>query len=160
MAITKLIARHIREIYFGDNWTGSNLKDNLKDVTWEQAVTRVHAFNTIATLIYHTTYYTEAIIKVLDGGPLIADDEFSFNHPAINNQNEWDLLLEKVWLDADTLASKVEQLPDEILTQDFADNKKYTYYRYLNGNIEHLHYHLGQIALIKRMVQMQVVSEK
>ena len=160
MAITKLIARHLREIYFGDNWTCSNLKDNLKDVTWDQAVTRVHAFNTIATLIYHTNYYTEAIIKVLDGGPLIADDEFSFNHPYITNQEEWELLLEKVWRDADTLASKVEQLPDEILTQDFADNKKYTYYRYLNGNIEHLHYHLGQIALIKRMVQMQVVSEK
>lgn len=160
MAITKLIARHIREIYFGDNWTCSNLKDNLKDVTWEQAVTRVHAFNTIETLIYHTNYYTEAIIKVLDGGPLIADDEFSFNHPSIKNQEEWDILLEKVWMDADTLASKVEQLPDEILTQDFAGNKKYTYYRYLNGNIEHLHYHLGQIALIKRMVQMQVVSEK
>lgn len=160
MAITKLIARHIREVYFGDNWTCSNLKDNLKDVTWDQAVTRVHAFNTIATLINHTNYYTEAIIKVLDGGPLIADDEFSFNHPSITNQQEWDLLLEKVWRDADKLASKVEQLPDEILTHDFADNKKYTYYRYLNGNIEHLHYHLGQIALIKRMVQMQVVSEK
>lgn len=160
MAITKLIARHIREIYFGDNWTCSNLKDNLKDVTWDQAVTRVHAFNTIATLVYHTNYYTEAIIKVLDGGPLIADDEFSFNHPSITNQAEWDLLLEKVWRDADALASKVEQLPDEVLTHDFAEDRRYTYYRYLNGNIEHLHYHLGQIALIKRMVQMQVVSEK
>ena len=30
------IAKHFREVYFGGNWTSSNLKDNLADVDWQQ----------------------------------------------------------------------------------------------------------------------------
>ena len=38
---TKQIAKHFREIHFGENWTSSNLKDNLDKVTWQQATTQV-----------------------------------------------------------------------------------------------------------------------
>ena len=35
MEITKQIAKHFREVNFGGNWTWSNLKDNLADITWK-----------------------------------------------------------------------------------------------------------------------------
>lgn len=152
MNTSKQIAKHIREIHFGGNWTCVNLKDTLSGITWQQATTPVHTLNTIAKLLYHINYYVGTIIKVLQGGPLDAHDKYSFDCPPIQSQQDWDNLLNKVWADADTLAQLVEQLPDEKLWEDFTDKKYGCYYRNLHGMTEHSHYHLGQIAVIKKIL--------
>jgi hypothetical protein len=41
MKVATQIARHVRDVYFGDNWCGVNLKNSLADVTWQQATTKV-----------------------------------------------------------------------------------------------------------------------
>ena len=152
MSLTKQIAKHFREIHFGENWTCSNLKDNLADVTWEQATTKVYTFNTIATLVYHSHYYVSAVLKVLQGGPLVAKDEYSFTHPPIHSQQDWENLLNKVWTDAENFASLVEQLPESRLWENLTDEKQGNYYRNIHGIIEHTHYHFGQIVLIKKIL--------
>lgn len=155
MNTTQQIAKHFREIHFGGNWTCSNLKDNLKDVSWQQATTKVQSFNTIATLVFHVNYYVGAVLKVLQGDELIAKDELSFDHPPINSKEDWDDLLEKVWTDAENFAALVEVLPEEKLWENFTDEKYGIYYRNLHGIIEHTHYHLGQIAILKKLVLNQ-----
>ena len=152
MSLTQQIAKHFREIHFGGNWTCSNLKDNLSDVNWQQATTQVHSFNTIATLTYHVNYYVSAALKVLQGEPLVAKDELSFNHPPIQSENDWQQLLAKVWIDAELFATLIENLPENKLWEDFTDKKYGNYYRNIHGIIEHMHYHLGQIALIKKLL--------
>lgn len=150
---TKQIATHFRELNFGGNWTWSNLKDNLADVTWQQAVTQVYSFNTIATLTYHVGYFVTAVLDVLHGKPLTSNDKYSFSHPPIHSEEDWQNMLNKMWAEAEEFASLVEQLPDEILWENFTEEKYGNYYRNLHGIIEHTHYHLGQIALIKKIVQ-------
>ena len=152
MNLTAQIAKHLREVYFGENWTSSNLKDNLADVTWQQATTQIYSLNTIATLVYHMTYYVSAVLKVLQGEALDAKDKYSFDHPPILSENDWKKLLNKVWTDAENFASLIEQLPEPMLWEDFSDKKYGNYYRNLHGIIEHLHYHLGQIVLIKKIL--------
>lgn len=146
------IAKHMRDVHFGGNWTVSNFKDVLSDVTWEQATTKVDSFNTIATLVYHTHYFVHAVLNVLRGNPLDAHDKFSFDHPPIQSQKDWDSFLKKVWQEAEELSQHIEQLPEEQLWDDFSDKKYGNYYRNLNGIIEHAHYHLGQIVLIKKLL--------
>ena len=51
MQLTDKIAKHLRDIHFGGNWTASNLKDKLADVTWQQATEPVGSFHTIAALV-------------------------------------------------------------------------------------------------------------
>jgi hypothetical protein len=152
MSLTKQMAKHFRDIHFGGNWTSSNLKDNLAGVSWQQAVTQVHSFNTIAVLVYHTNYYVSVVLKVLLGEPLNASDKFSFGCPPIESDEDWQKLLEKVWAEAESFASLVEALPETKLWEDFTDVKYGNYYRNIHGIIEHTHYHLGQIALIKKLV--------
>jgi hypothetical protein len=152
MSFTTQIAKHFREIHFGGNWTTSNLKDQLADVTWEQATTKVYSFNTIATLVYHTNYYVSAVLKVLQGESLNAKDEYSFAHPPINSQEDWEKLLTRAWTEAEQFACLIEQLPGSKLFEDFTDKKYGNYYRNLHGIIEHTHYHLGQIVLIKKIL--------
>lgn len=147
-----LIAKHLREVYFGSNWTASNLKDQLADVTWQQATTPIYQLNTIATLAYHIHYYITGTLQVLDGGPLEIRDEYSFAHPPIQSQKDWERFLVQNNLEAERFAMKIEALPSERLQDTFVDIKYGNYYRNLHGIIEHTHYHLGQIALIKKML--------
>ena len=42
--LTRAMAKHVRDVHFGGNWTAVNLKDALADVTWQQATTRLDAF--------------------------------------------------------------------------------------------------------------------
>lgn len=152
MSLTQQLAKHLRDVHLGGNWTTSCFKDILADVTWQQATTQVHGFNTIATLVYHTHYYIPVVTRVLQGAALIATDKQSFETPLILSQQDWDVLLTKVFADAQTLATLIESLPESILFQDFTDPKYGTYYRNIQGITEHLHYHLGQISLIKKIL--------
>ena len=121
-------------------------------VTWQQATTKVYYFNTIATLIYHINYYVSAVLKVLQGEPLNASDKYSFDHPPILSQEDWEKLLDKTWTEAENFAGMIEQLPESKLWEDFSDKKYGNYYRNIHGIIEHIHYHLGQIVLIKKIL--------
>jgi hypothetical protein len=153
MTISANIAKHFREVYFGGNWTVSNLKDNLKDVSWQDATKKIQSFNTIATLVFHIHYFVQVATKVLEGGPLDGKDELSFAHPSIHSQKDWNDFLNWVFSEGEKFALLVEKLPEEKLGENFTDPKYGIYYRNLHGIIEHTHYHLGQIALIKKMVK-------
>ena len=152
MKTTEQIAKHIHQVYFGGNWTASNLKKMLSDVTWQQANEQVNDFNSILTLTNHIHWYVRTQIKVLEGGPLAGSDKDSFIHPPINSEEEWQGLQATIWKEAEHYISLIAQLNDEQLSQDFVDEKYGTYYRNIGGLIEHTHYHLGQIALIKKLI--------
>lgn len=146
------LAKHIRDFHFGGNWTVSCLKDLTEDVNWKQATQKIEDLNTIAALVYHINYFVRAVIPVLEGGKLDAHDKFSYDHPPINSKEEWDDFLEKVWADAKTFARLVEHLPEDRLYLNFEQEKYGSYFRNILGIIEHSHYHLGQIAIIKKLL--------
>lgn len=152
MNLSSQTAKHFRDVHFGGNWTSVNLKETLADVSWQQAVTKVDTFNTIAALVYHMNYYVSAVLKVLQGQPLAASDKFSFDLPVIQSEADWESLLHKTWADAENFASLVEQLPENRYGEIFVDDKYGTYFRNMHGIIEHIHYHLGQIVVIKKLL--------
>jgi hypothetical protein len=153
MNLSAQIARHLREVYFGGNWTSVNFRDTLADLTWQQATRSIGPLNTIATLVFHTHYYVAAVCRVLTGGALDAKDEYSFNHPPIHDNEAWQALLNITWEDAERFAHLVGNLSDDKLGETFIEEKYGTYYRNLQGIIEHLHYHLGQIVILKKLIQ-------
>lgn len=155
MNLSNQLAKDFRNLHFGGNWTYSNLKDNLEDVTWVQANSKITPLNSILALTYHIHYFVKVTLKVLEGGPLDAHDKFSFDHPKIESQTEWETFLDEVWRDANAFADRVEKLPDEKLWETFSEEKYGNYYRNIQGIIEHSHYHLGQIVVIKKMLSVE-----
>lgn len=153
MSLSKQIEKHFRDVFFGGNWTVSCMKEQLKDVSWQQATTKVDDLNTILALTYHNYYFVFALLDVLEGKPLTANDKFSFDHPEIQCKQAWEEFLNKIWDDVERAAVLIEQLPDDKLSEDFADAKYGTYYRNVAGIIEHTHYHLGQIAIVKKLIK-------
>lgn len=153
MAITKQIAKHVRDFHFGGNYTGVNLKQTIGDVTWQEATTKYKTLNTMAALVFHINYYIDAVLKVLKGAALNAHDKDSYNHPSIESEQDWQTLLNKVFSDAEQFAQFIENLDDDRLDENFLDGKYGSYFRNLEGTIEHANYHLGQISIIKKMLR-------
>lgn len=152
---TSRLSNHFHSVIFGGNWTSVNLNDTLQEVDWIQATAKIDSFNTIATLVYHINYYVRAVTRVLKGGALDAHDKYSFDCPQLNSQADWENLVNQAFSDAQEFTSLVDQLPDSILPQTFADEKYGSYHRNLLGIIEHTHYHLGQIVILKKLIASQ-----
>ncbi|SHG34288.1 DinB family protein [Chryseobacterium sp. OV279] len=153
MSLASQLAKRFREVLLDGLWIANmNFKDQLSDVTWEQAVTKVDSLNTIAMLTFHIHYYIAGVLNVLEGGDLEIKDQFSFDLPPIESEEQWKDLLNRLWSDSEKFASLVEQIPDDKLGDVFVDEKYGTYRRNIEGMIEHSYYHLGQITLIKKML--------
>lgn len=152
MSLSTTLAQHFRAVFFGGNWTSSNLKDQLSTVTFEDATTKIGECNSILALTFHISYYVTGVLEVFNNRPLVIRDKFSYDHPQIASETEWQDLLTNLWQDADTLAKHIEKLSESHLWMDFTNPKYGNYYRNINGIIEHTHYHLGQIALLKKLI--------
>jgi len=153
MNLVQQIAKHLQEVHFGGNWTSVNLKNVLSDIEWEQAITPVDSLNTIAGLVYHINYYVRAIRQVLEGGSLDSKDIYSFDLPPICSREDWEKLKAQTWSDVEKLTLLIEKMPGSKLEENFVEEKYGTYYRNLHGLIEHTHYHLGQMMLIKKLIR-------
>ncbi|MDY0929674.1 DUF1572 domain-containing protein [Chryseobacterium sp. CFBP8996] len=153
MSTTSQLAKRFREVLLDGKWiANTNFKEQLSDVTWEQATTKIDSLNTIAMLTFHIDYYIAGLMNVFDGGDLEIKDKFSFDFPPIESQEQWESLLNKLWQDSEKFATLLEQMSDSKLDKVFVDEKYETYLRNIDGMIEHSYYHLGQITLIKKMI--------
>lgn len=152
MEYTKQIAKLLRDVHFGGNWTWVNFKETLEGVTWQQAMEKVKDLNTIVALVYHMDYYAAGVTEFLNGQTLTTKDKFSWDTPELDSEENWKNLLARFWNNAENLAKAIEELPEEKLKDIFHEDQYGNYYRNLHGIIEHCHYHLGQIVLIKKIL--------
>ena len=153
MTQSNQIAHQLRTLLQGNNWTGVSINELLAGVSWVDATYRLRELHSIATLVFHLDYYIEATVRVLRGQTLDASDKFSFDCPPIESDDDWRHLLQKTRDDIEQLANLVERLPDRCLSEVFVEERYGTYHRCLQGPIEHCYYHLGQIAIIKTLIE-------
>lgn len=156
MSSTSQLAKRFREVLLDGLWiANTNFKDQLSEVTWEQATTKIGSLNTIAMLTFHIDYYIAGLVNVFEGGDMEIRDQYSFNLPPIDSHEEWENLKSKLWDDAEKFVILLEQMPDSRMNEVFVDERYGTYLRNIDGMIEHCYYHLGQITLIKKLLKQK-----
>jgi hypothetical protein len=154
MKNTQDLANRFREVLLNGTWVANtNYKVQLENLSLQIAQTKVGDLNTIAILAQHIHYYIKGVSVVFKGGTLDIKDAYSFDFPPMTSETEWKSFLNTFFKDAEEFASLVEQLPENILKDNFTDKNYGTYQRNIEGMIEHCYYHLGQIVVIKKMIQ-------
>ncbi len=151
--ISSLLAKQYREFYTGKNWTWSWLKDTIEDITLDEATTTIGDHNSILVLIFHLHYYSGAFKEVLLGHPLTSNDKYAFTPPELKSEEEWQQYKNRLFKEAEAFAVLVEKLDDDRLSENIPEEKYGSYFRNIAGIIEHNHYHLGQIALVKKLIR-------
>lgn len=151
MHLSKQIAKHMYDVHFGGNWTTIHVKEVLENVTYPQAIFQIKDFHSIAHLTYHINYYVSEVLHVLKGNQLQASDKVSFNLPKDFDSKDWETLKKKTLTDAKQFSTLISEIAPDKWDTHFSHKKYGSYFRNMMGILEHTHYHLGQIVLIKKL---------
>ena len=154
--LSQQIAKHFRDVWFGGNWTDSNFRDQLQDVSLVEATRQLGTLNTLATLVFHSIYYVHGVTEVFRGHPLSISDKFAFAHPDFADEAVWQGFLNDTWAAAETFAEQLAAQPDDYWFADFTKPEYGSNFRNVVGIIEHSHYHLGQIVVLKKLLRSGV----
>lgn len=148
------IASRLREVFLNGHWiANTNYKEQIQSVNWQQATKEISNLNTIAALTFHINYYLSGLLNAFENGKLEISDKYSFDLPPITSQTEWHNLVAEFLDNSEKFANSIERMDDSKFDQSFIDEKYGTYLRNIEGVIEHSYYHLGQISLIKKMIE-------
>ncbi len=147
------LAKRFKEVLLDGKWiANTNYKEQLADITWQEARHKIGSLNTIAALTFHVNYYISGVADFFEKGKLEIHDKYSFDLPPIQSEADWKNLVNELIINSERFAKQVEAMSDEQLDATFVQEKYGTYRRNIEGMIEHSYYHLGQISLIKKMI--------
>ena len=136
--------------FAGDAWYGDSLREILADVTAEKAVARpVSEVHSILEIVLHLTFTQEVMRRRIEGEAVAivgAEDLFFIDQAG---QAEWKDALDKLEASHRRLRRVIRNLREEDLHGKVID-QEYSVYFLLEGLIQHLIYHAGQIALLKK----------
>ena len=155
------MAKRLREVFLDGKWiANTNYKEQIQDLTWHDATYKLTDANTITALVFHINYYLQGLIQVLKGGSLNISDKYSFDMPEIQSELEWNQMKDTLLKNAEQFASLVEKMNDERFDDIFVDEKYGNYMRNIEAVIEHSYYHLGQIVLLRKIIDSNKVLVK
>lgn len=153
MKILQLIANALLNVHNGNNWTDVTIESTLEDVTWKEAVTVTPASpNTIATLLHHISFWNRAVAQRGKGiKPLIGEDN-GFDMPPLKNEKDWKALIKDNIASAKELAEVIRNFDETKLNKPILPRHSSAYSNF-QGQVEHVHYHLGQMVMIKQLLR-------
>lgn len=153
MTITTLIAQHLIDAHEGNNWTEVNLKDTLADVTVHEAATKTPASpNTIGSLLHHLTYWNRVMVQRINGITVPDTPDNGFGMPPLTYEAQWNELKADNLKSAAELAAAIRSFDEAKLYEPIVPGQS-TAYKNLQGSVEHVHYHLGQIVILKKLIR-------
>lgn len=148
------IAFRLKEVYLDGKWVAfTQIKSELDFLTYPRAIQRIETLHTPAELIFHLNYYLKGLLEAWETGELLIRDQFSFDVPPIHSEAQWESLKSEIMANANRFINRVEELNEDQLETDFFDSKYGQWRRNLEGVIEHSYYHLGQLVLIRKMIE-------
>jgi len=148
------LSGRLREVLLDGKWiANTNFREQIENLDWQLAVTRLGNRNSIAALTFHINYYLDGLLSAFQTGRLEIRDAYSFDLPPITEEPGWKELVATFILNAEKFVDAVEQMPDALFDAPFIDARYGSYLRNIEGVIEHSYYHLGQVSLIRKMME-------
>ena len=147
----------LQNLYDGDNWVGETFIGKIADL--DEIIVFEEPFpggNTIAGIIWHCYYWRLVMIKRLQG-------DHTYRNATVELQNfltlaqlkvkGWDEIKTELELSQKQLIDLLNYRKDEELNVDFNDGYDLEYF--LAGIIHHDVYHIGQLGLLRRILEMK-----
>lgn len=149
------LSNRLKEIILNGTWiANTNYKHQLDTTSWEKAVEKLPNFNSIAMLTFHIQYYISGILHYFETGNLEIKDQYSFDLPNISTKEDWKNLKNQLYQNTEKLATIIENLTKKELQNIFVKPEYGTVQRNIDAMIEHSYYHLGQIVILKKMLEI------
>jgi uncharacterized damage-inducible protein DinB len=144
------IASLLKDTASGNNWTGINIEQALSGIPAVTAVKRINANHlNIAESVAHLACWNKVMAKRLDSENYQPTKEEDF--PVIDHleEHQWTELKNRLRASFEALVQKLESKEETGLHNPMFEGAT-SAYRNLHGQVSHLHYHMGQIMLLKK----------
>lgn len=153
------MTEQLQRTFSGDAWHGPSLRDVLKDITAEKAVTKpIPDGHSIWELTLHIAAWIGAVTKRLQENEYIkVPDEGDWPEVSDTSETAWHNTLDLLNQRQQALLEVVAQLTDDQLEKRLGEQREretgggVSVYVLLHGIIHHNLYHAGQIVLLKKM---------
>jgi uncharacterized damage-inducible protein DinB len=139
--------------YDGDAWHGPPLRKLLEGVTREAALaTPIPGGHSIWEIVVHLFSWDEVITRrIQERIPVEAPEGGNFPPVGDTSQEAWDQALAQLEINHEHLLVTVSELEPSRLGERVA-GKDYDLAHMLRGVAQHMAYHAGQIALIRKLM--------
>jgi uncharacterized damage-inducible protein DinB len=140
--------------YNGDAWHGPPLRKVLDGVTAETASSRpIPGGHSIWEIVLHLAVWEGVVVRRIEENiPIESPDEGDFPLVGERTAAAWETALGLLDAQHDRLIQTVSALDPSRLREPVA-GKDYTVDHMLRGVAQHMAYHAGQIALLKKLVE-------
>ncbi len=152
--ITKIITDLDSNI-FGKPWFGKNLTLQLEGIDMKMATKKPQNLNhSIAEILHHMMAWRQFVTEKLMGNDAYEVWETDLDWVKIPSLSalEWSELQLK-FLDNHKLLMETIEKKATTLWDTAVNSRRYNYSHMLNGIIQHDIYHIGQISIVKKLVQ-------
>ena len=147
--------------YEGDAWHGSPLRAILEGITAEVATARpIPGGHTIAELVAHLGAWEGVVVRRIEERVAIEEPDEG-NFPAVGSPGfeTWDAILVRLADRHDRLSRCLSGLDPARLRETVA-GKDYSVAHMIRGVAQHMAYHAGQVATLRKAVESRTAAPR
>jgi hypothetical protein len=134
----------------GDAWHGPSWREVLEGITREAALYRpIPEAHTIADIVLHATTWHDVVRRRLEGESPEVSDAQDWPATAFADDAAWSAAVARLFETGGALAATVGRFPPEKLHQK-RPGMDGVWYGLVIGELQHVLYHAGQVALLKK----------
>lgn len=144
------LANELSKALNGDAWHGPSWREALEGIGREAAIHRpIPDAHTIGDVLLHATTWNDVVRRRLQGElPQVSGAE-DWPQTSFADEAGWSAAVARFQETGKALVATVAQFPAEKL-HDKRPKTERTWYELISGQLQHLLYHAGQIALLKK----------
>jgi hypothetical protein len=147
----RALADELRQVWNGDPWHGPSLRGTLEGITAAEAIRHPIAdAHSIWELVLHLTAWTDTLTRRLEGEALDEPVAGDFPAPGTPTAEAWAEALARLENAHGRLTERVARLTPAELGATVTGRDHSARFM-VRGGIEHLVYHTGQIALLRKV---------
>lgn len=161
MTTSEKLSRELQNVLTGDPWYGNNIYSIIEKVGFDAAFEKPPgAAHTIAGIVLHMLAWTEEVLDRLNGKSASLPLSGDWPDTSAPDEEKWQNYVNDLKLVNVNLQGVIENFPEEKWNEPMIDERNrelgsgVNYEELVNGLIQHLVYHSGQIALLTRFTQM------
>lgn len=144
------LAQQIERALEGDAWHGPAWREALDGVTRETALRRpIPEAHSIAEIVLHATAWHDVVRRRLEGETPEVTDAQDWPTPHLPDDQAWEAAIRRLLDSGRALREVVARFPEERL-QTSRPGTGGTWYELVIGELQHVLYHAGQVAVLRK----------
>jgi len=161
MTKSEKLSSELEKVLSGNPWYGNPVYQIIEQVSFEGAFDKPdHAAHNIAEIVLHMVAWTEEVMDRMNGMTAGVPSSGDWPETGAPDEQKWQNYVNDLKLVNVNLLGLIQNFPEEKWSEPINDERNresgncVNYEELVNGLIQHHIYHSGQIAILRKIIQI------